>query len=68
MIIQDIEVTCKILEGEEEDKYLAKAMEEMIASKNKYNKSKRGGKKGKRLFQNVIIIDHQICYNDALPC
>lgn len=48
MVIQDIEITCKILEGEEEDKYLAKAMEEMIASKNKYNKFKRGGKKGKK--------------------
>ncbi|XP_077264517.1 la autoantigen-like isoform X3 [Temnothorax americanus] len=45
VVIQDIEVTCKILEGEEEDKYLAKVMEEMLASKNKYNKAKRAGKK-----------------------
>ncbi|XP_071646012.1 la protein homolog isoform X3 [Temnothorax longispinosus] len=45
VVIQDIEVTCKILEGEEEDKYLAKVMEEMVASKNKYNKAKRAGKK-----------------------
>jgi len=50
VIIQDIEVTCKILEGEEEDKYLAKAMGDMVASKNKHNKAKRGNKKGKRLF------------------
>lgn len=51
MVIQDIEVTCKMLEGEEEDKYLAKAMEDIVASKNKYNKSKRGAKKGgKRSF------------------
>ncbi|XP_077264498.1 la autoantigen-like isoform X1 [Temnothorax americanus] len=47
VVIQDIEVTCKILEGEEEDKYLAKVMEEMLASKNKYNKAKRAGKKGR---------------------
>ncbi|TGZ51179.1 La-like protein [Temnothorax longispinosus] len=47
VVIQDIEVTCKILEGEEEDKYLAKVMEEMVASKNKYNKAKRAGKKGR---------------------
>ncbi|XP_071553477.1 la protein homolog isoform X2 [Temnothorax nylanderi] len=45
VVIQDIKVTCKILEGEEEDKYLAKVMEEMVASKNKYNKAKRAGKK-----------------------
>ncbi|XP_077264507.1 la autoantigen-like isoform X2 [Temnothorax americanus] len=44
VVIQDIEVTCKILEGEEEDKYLAKVMEEMLASKNKYNKAKRAGR------------------------
>ncbi|KYN45192.1 La protein like protein [Trachymyrmex septentrionalis] len=47
VIIQDIEVSCKMLEGEEEDKYLAKAMEDIVASKNKYNKSKRGAKKGR---------------------
>lgn len=59
MVIQDIEITWKILEGEEEDKYLAKAVEEMIASKNKYNKSKRGAKKGKKnhfeILQLLII-------------
>nr|XP_012232331.1 PREDICTED: la protein homolog isoform X2 [Linepithema humile] len=45
LTINDVEITCKILEGEEEGKYLAKALEEMIALKNKYNKTKRGGKK-----------------------
>lgn len=59
MKIQDIEVTCKILEGEEEDKYLTKAMEEMVASKYKYNKGKRGGKKGKT-FLNITIINYQM--------
>ncbi|KYM96963.1 PREDICTED: la protein homolog [Cyphomyrmex costatus] len=47
VVIQDIEVTCKMLEGEEEDKYLTKAMEDIVASKNKFNKSKRGAKKGR---------------------
>lgn len=40
-------------------------MEEMVASKNKYNKAKRGNKKGKRLFQNITIVDYQIYYNDV---
>ncbi|XP_036143913.1 la protein homolog [Monomorium pharaonis] len=48
MVIQDTEITCKILEGQEEAKYLAKVMEEMMSkSKNKLNKAKRGGKKGR---------------------
>ncbi|XP_011863920.1 PREDICTED: la protein homolog, partial [Vollenhovia emeryi] len=47
VVIKDIEVTCKLLEGEEENKYLAKAMEDMVASKNKYHKAKRGNKKGR---------------------
>ncbi|XP_011169375.2 la protein homolog [Solenopsis invicta] len=47
VVIENTEVTCKILEGEEERKYLAKAMEDMIASKNKYYKSKRSAKKGR---------------------
>lgn len=46
VMIQNTEVTCKVLEGEEEDKYLTKAMEDITASKNKYNKTKRG-KKGR---------------------
>ncbi|KAH0951684.1 hypothetical protein HN011_012258 [Eciton burchellii] len=47
--IHDNEVTCRILEGEEEEKYLAKVLEEMSASKNKFNKSKRGAKKGRNV-------------------
>jgi len=47
VVIQDIDVICKILEGEEEDKYLTKVIEDMLASKNRYNKSKRGNKKGR---------------------
>ncbi|XP_011646192.1 la protein homolog [Pogonomyrmex barbatus] len=44
VMIQEVEVICKILEGEEEDKYLIKAMGDMIASKNKFIKAKRGRK------------------------
>jgi len=54
--IHDNEVTCRILEGEEEEKYLAKVLEEMSASKNKFNKSKRGAKKGKKSFKLINII------------
>lgn len=54
--IQDIEVTFKILEGEEETKYLTKVMEEMVASKNKYNKAKRGAKKGKSYFKILQLL------------
>ncbi|EZA58323.1 La protein-like protein [Ooceraea biroi] len=46
--IHDNEVACRVLEGEEEDKYLAKVLEEMTATKIKFSKSKRGGaKKGR---------------------
>lgn len=47
MVIGEVEVIYKVLEGEEEDKYLAKTMEEIAASKKKYSKGKRSGKKGK---------------------
>lgn len=47
LLIGDTEVTCKILDGEEENKYLTKVAEEIAASKNKF-KSKRGGKKGRK--------------------
>jgi len=53
--IHDNEVTCRVLEGEEEEKYLAKVLEEMSASKNKFNKSKRGAKKGKKSFSSINI-------------
>lgn len=60
MVILNNEVTCRILEGEEEEKYLAKVVEEMNASKNKYNKSKRGARKGKKSFRKKYdpIINH----------
>ncbi|XP_014476465.1 PREDICTED: la protein homolog [Dinoponera quadriceps] len=47
--INKSEVTCRILEGEEEEKYLIKVTEEMIAAKNKHSKGKRGGKKGRNV-------------------
>lgn len=48
VLIREVEVTCKVLEGEEEDQYLTKTMEEIAASKKKYgNKGKRSGKKGR---------------------
>lgn len=69
MVICDIEIACKILEGEEEDKYLAKVTEEMMNSKNKYNK-KRGNKKGKifLVLELYLSITLYMYYNDALPC
>ncbi|XP_076683313.1 la autoantigen-like [Andrena cerasifolii] len=45
--IRDQEVPCRVLEGEEEEKYLAKAKEEMANIRQKYNKGKRSGKKGR---------------------
>lgn len=47
VLILDKEVPCRVLEGEEEEKYLAKAKEEMANIRQKYNKGKRSGKKGK---------------------
>ncbi|KOC63739.1 La protein like protein [Habropoda laboriosa] len=46
VLICDKEVTCRILEGEEEEKYLAKAKEEMTNVRQKYTKGKKG-KKGR---------------------
>ncbi|XP_029167874.1 la protein homolog [Nylanderia fulva] len=46
--IRDVEVTLRVLEGEEEDKYLTKTMEDMLASKKKYSRGKRG-KKGRNV-------------------
>ncbi|XP_046605932.1 la protein homolog [Neodiprion virginianus] len=49
LLISGKEVTCRILEGEEEDKYLAKAKEEMANLRQKYDhKGKRGGRRGGR--------------------
>lgn len=49
VLIGEVEVICKVLEGEEEDKYLTKTMEEIAASKKKYSKGKRSGKKGRNV-------------------
>ncbi|CAK9833927.1 La protein homolog [Anthophora retusa] len=46
VLIRDKEVTCRIIEGEEEEKYLAKAKEEMTNLRQKYTKGKKG-KKGR---------------------
>ncbi|KAG7197396.1 hypothetical protein KM043_018500 [Ampulex compressa] len=47
VMINETEVTCRILEGEEEEKYLAKAKGEMANTRQKYTKSRRGGRKGR---------------------
>ncbi|GAB1859755.1 La protein-like protein [Camponotus japonicus] len=49
VVIGEVEVIYKVLEGEEEDKYLTKTMEEIAASKKKYSKGKRSGKKGRNV-------------------
>ncbi|XP_076763475.1 la autoantigen-like isoform X2 [Xylocopa sonorina] len=46
VLIRNKEVTCRVLEGEEEEKYLSKAKEDMANSRQKYNKGKKG-KKGR---------------------
>lgn len=46
VLIHGKEVTCRVLEGEEEQKYLVKAKEEMANIRQKYVKGKRG-KKGR---------------------
>lgn len=46
VLIHSKEVTCRILEGEEEEKYLVKAKEEMANVRQKYTKGKKG-KKGR---------------------
>lgn len=67
MIIRDVEVTCKVLEGEEEDKYLAKTMEEIAALKKKYSKGKRSGRKGKnRSTLKILQLLNIIYINDAI--
>lgn len=60
MMIQNLEVTFRVLEGEEEENYLIKVTESMVAAKNKHNKGKRSGKKGKCTSAGNIIltIDH----------
>ncbi|CAL7939406.1 unnamed protein product [Xylocopa violacea] len=46
VLIRDKEVICRVLEGEEEEKYLSKAKEDMANCRQKYNKGKKG-KKGR---------------------
>ncbi|XP_076659291.1 la autoantigen-like [Halictus rubicundus] len=47
VLIHNKEVACRILEGEEEAKYLAKAKVEMANTRQKFAKGKRAGKKGR---------------------
>lgn len=66
VVIGEVEVVCKVLEGEEEDKYLTKTMEEIAASKKKYSKGKRSGKKGKNYSNLKILLFYWLLYiNDA---
>lgn len=46
--IDDEELTMRVLEGEEEETFLAKAKEQMLKRRNTRNKPKRGGYKGGR--------------------
>ncbi|XP_076172328.1 la autoantigen-like [Ptiloglossa arizonensis] len=47
MVIHQSEVTFRVLEGEEEKKYLAKVKQGMVHTRQKSSKGKRGGKKGR---------------------
>ncbi|XP_076283757.1 la autoantigen-like [Lasioglossum baleicum] len=47
VLIHEKEVVCRILEGEEEDNYLAKAKVDMTNSRQKFEKLKRSGRKGR---------------------
>lgn len=62
MLIGEVEVICKVLEGEEEDKYLTKTMEEIAASKKKYSKGKRSGKKGKNRSILKVLQFYRLLY------
>lgn len=46
ILIQDKTVTYRVLEGEEEEKYLTKAKTQIVNTRQKYNKGKKG-KKGR---------------------
>ncbi|XP_076238182.1 la autoantigen-like [Calliopsis andreniformis] len=48
VIIREKEVTCRVLEGEEEEKYLAKAKEEIANIRQKYVKGKKRGRNAQR--------------------
>jgi RNA binding motif len=51
MTVKDTEITFKLIEGEEEEKFLEKAIAEMKERRNKFTRGKgRGG--GKHNFNN----------------
>lgn len=54
ILIQDKTVTCRVLEGEEEEKYLTKAKTQIVNTRQKYNK----GKKGKKGQYNKIMLNN----------
>lgn len=67
VLIREEEVTCRVLEGEEEEKYLAKAKENMVNCRQKHNnKGKRPGKKG-RIGQRAQRKRHGGDFSDTVP-
>lgn len=61
MTICDSEITCKVLEGEEEEEYLSK-VKEGIRSKNKFKM--RSGKKGKDLSLQILQLSIFVINDD----
>lgn len=45
MTVKDVELTFSIVEGEDEEKFLAKAIEDMKQRRSRFNKGGRGGGK-----------------------
>nr|XP_033323341.1 la protein homolog [Megalopta genalis] len=68
VLINKKEVVCRILEGEEEEEYLAKAKEKMtmLRQQKSYNKGKRAGKKG-RNAQRGLRKRRNSDTNDGVP-
>lgn len=48
LVINNKEVTCRVVEGEEEDKFWKEANEKRAASRTQKNERFAGGKRGKR--------------------
>lgn len=68
-MIHDNEVTCRVLEGEEENEYLAKVLKDMNASKNKFNKSKRGARGSKKGTEALVKKSEKTVPNyESLAC
>lgn len=44
MKVKDVELTFSIVEGEDEEKFLAKAIEDMKQRRSRFSKGGRGGK------------------------